>query len=155
MANLEAHAGPLPASSDPVKFSVRLPGIEMLLAAGLVLRLGLAFLPGFAVDMGTFQAWANSLATDGPWNFYNTTSFTDYAPGYMYVLWFIGEANQIFGFSQDQYEYILKIPSIVADIASAFLIYHMLAKQKPGVRLGATALYVFFPAALWIGPIWG
>ncbi|MCH7485061.1 MAG: glycosyltransferase family 39 protein, partial [Chloroflexi bacterium] len=155
MANLEAHAGPPPVPTDLVKFSVRLPGIEMLLVAGLLLRLGLAFLPGFGVDMGTFQAWANSLANDGPWNFYNETSFTDYAPGYMYVLWFIGEANQVFGFSQDQYEYILKIPSIIADIASAFLIYRILADQKPGVRLGATALYVFFPAALWIGPIWG
>jgi len=155
MANLEAHAGPPPASDDLVKFSVRLPGIEMLLAAGLVLRLGLAFLPGFAVDMSTFQSWANNLASDGPWNFYNETSFTDYAPGYMYVLWFIGEANQILSFTPDQYEYILKLPSIVADIASAYLIYLMLARQKPGVRLGATALYVFFPAALWIGPIWG
>ncbi|MCI0831662.1 MAG: hypothetical protein J4N72_03345 [Chloroflexi bacterium] len=155
MANIEAHAGPPPASTDLVKFSVRLPGIEMLLAAGLVLRLGLAFLPGFGVDIGTFQAWSNSLANDGPWNFYNETSFTDYAPGYMYVLWFIGEANQIFGFSQDQYEYILKIPAIIADIASALLIYRILADQKPGVRMGATALYLFFPAALWIGPIWG
>ncbi|HEY5624887.1 MAG TPA: hypothetical protein VIT93_00205, partial [Dehalococcoidia bacterium] len=79
MANLEAHAGPAPASSDLVKFSVRLPGIEILLAAGLALRLGLAFLPGFGVDIGTFQAWSNSLANDGPWNFYNETSFTDYA----------------------------------------------------------------------------
>ncbi len=155
MANIKAHAGPPPAATDLVKFSVRLPGIEMLLAAGLVLRLGLAFLPGFGVDIGTFQAWSNSLANDGPWNFYNETSFTDYAPGYMYVLWVIGEANQIFGFTPDQYEYILKIPSIIADIASAFLIYRLLADQKPGVRLGATALYLFFPAALWIGPIWG
>ena len=155
MANLEAHAGPPPASSELVKFSVRLPGIEILLAAGLLLRLGLAFLPGFGVDIGTFQAWSNSLASDGPWNFYDTTSFTDYAPGYMYVLWFIGEANQTLSFSPDQYEYILKLPSIIADIASAYLIYVMLAQQKPGMRLGATALYVLFPAALWIGPIWG
>ncbi len=155
MANIKAHAGPPPAANDLVKFSVRLPGVEMLLAAGLVLRLGLAFLPGFGVDIGTFQAWSNSLANDGPRNFYNETSFTDYAPGYMYVLWAIGEANQIFGFTPDQYEYILKIPSIIADIASAFLIYRLLADQKPGVRLGATALYLFFPAALWIGPIWG
>ncbi len=171
MANFEAHADPPPASTDLVKFSVPLPGIGMLLAAGLVLRrrpgieillaaglalrLGLAFFPGFGVDIGTFQSWANSLANDGPGNFYNTTSFTDYAPGYMYVLWFIGEANQVFGFSPDQYEYILKLPSIIADIASGYLIYRLLADQKPGVRLGTTALYVFFPAALLIGPIWG
>ncbi|HEY5625662.1 MAG TPA: hypothetical protein VIT93_04150 [Dehalococcoidia bacterium] len=155
MANLEAHAGPPPVSTDLVKFSLRLPGIEILLAAGLALRLGLAFLPGFGVDIGTFQAWANSLANDGPWSFYNETSFTDYAPGYMYVLWFIGEANQVFSFTPDQYEYILKVPSIIADIASAYLIYLMLAQQKPGVRLGATAMYVLFPAALLIGPIWG
>jgi dolichyl-phosphate-mannose-protein mannosyltransferase len=148
---------PLDAAEDPalINFSVRLPGIGILLASGLILRLGLAFLPGFGVDIGTFQAWAGQLATNDPWNFYNTTGFTDYAPGYMYVLWLIGEANEAFHFTPDQYEYIIKIPAIIADIASAWLLYRILENEKPGIRLGAVALYVFFPASLLIGAIWG
>jgi Gpi18-like mannosyltransferase len=126
-----------------------------LLAAGLVLRLGLAFLPGFGVDMGTFEAWSRSLADHHPWNFYNEVGFTDYAPGYMYVLWVIGEANQTFHFTGDQYVYMLKLPSTIADIASAYLLYRILENEKPALRFGAVAFYVFFPAALLIGPIWG
>jgi hypothetical protein len=156
MANIEAYsASPPRESADVFGFSVRLPGIAILLAGGLVLRLALAFLDGFGVDMGTFQAWSNSLATDGPWNFYNEASFTDYAPGYMYVLWFIGEAHERLHFTPAQYEYVIKLPSIIADVASAGLLYVMLKDQRPDVRLGATALYLFFPAALLIGPVWG
>ncbi|MEX0684251.1 MAG: hypothetical protein WD904_05225 [Dehalococcoidia bacterium] len=156
MANLEAHAAGYPLEHDAlISFSVRLPGIAILLATGLILRLSLAFLPGFGVDMGTFMAWSNSLANNHPWNFYQPNMFTDYAPGYMYVLWLIGELNQTFHFTPAQFEYILKMPSIIADLASAFLIYRILDKQSPGARLGAVAFYVFFPAALLIGPIWG
>lgn len=156
MATFQATA-PDNAAGDPalVNFSVRLPGIGILLAAGLLLRLGLAFIPGFGVDVGTFQAWAGQLSTNHPWNFYNETGFTDYAPGYMYVLWLIGEANDTFHFSPSEYDFIIKLPAIIADIASAWLLYRILEKESPGVRLGAVALYVFFPASLLIGAIWG
>ena len=156
MANLQTHAaGSSAEQAALISFSVRLPGLALLLTSGLLLRLGLAFLPGFGVDMGTFMAWSNQLATEHPWNFYNETSFTDYAPGYMYVLWVIGEAHQKFNFTNDQYEYILKMPAIVADIASAYLMYRILDREKPAVRLGAVAIYVFFPPALLIGAMWG
>jgi hypothetical protein len=156
MANLQVQTADASLErSGPISFSVRLPGIAILLAGGLVLRLALAFLPGFGVDLGTFRAWGDSLATEGPWNFYNETSFTDYAPGYMYVLWFIGEMNQIFHFTGEQYEYVLKLPSIIADTASGYLLYRLLDGQRPAMRLGATAVYVLFPAALLIGPVWG
>jgi Gpi18-like mannosyltransferase len=156
MANLEATAGSRGLEPPAlIAFSVRLPGIAIVLSTGLVLRLALALLPGFGVDLGTFQAWANALAADGPWNFYNETGFTDYAPGYMYVLWIIGEANQVFRFTGEQYEYIIKLPSIIADMASAYLLYRILEHEKPWVRLSAAAIYVFFPASLLIGAIWG
>jgi Gpi18-like mannosyltransferase len=155
MAQVEAPVNAPLERLGPISFSVRLPGIALLLAGGLVLQLALAFLPGFGVDMGTFQSWSRNLADNGPWNFYNETSFTDYAPGYMWVLWLLGEANQLLHFTNDQYEYILKLPSIIANVASAYLLYRLLEGQKPGLRLAATALYVLFPAALLIGPVWG
>lgn len=146
----------IPLSARAVRsIRVGLPGIVPVLVAGLVLRLALAFLQAFQIDTGTFQAWANQIAQDDPWNFYDTDFFTDYAPGYMYVLWLFGELNQIFHFSLAEFEYILKLPSIAADIASAYLLYLLLRDQKREYRIGAAALYLLLPPVLLIGPIWG
>ena len=120
-----------------------------------LLRLALASIHGFGIDIGTFQAWSGSLAHQGPWNFYDDGKFTDYAPGYMYVLLLIGKMQQLFNLNDSQFEYVLKIPSIVADIASALLIYRMLDKQRPAVQLFATSVYLFFPCAILVGAIWG
>jgi hypothetical protein len=155
MANLEAQASPLAAPASLMNFNVRVPVLIPLLLAGLVLRLALASIHGFGIDMGTFQSWAGSLAHDGPWKFYQDGKFTDYAPGYMYVLLLIGEMDKILHFSNDQWEYVLKIPSIVADLGGAYLLYRMLDGQKAAVQLVSTAIYIFFPCALLVGAVWG
>ncbi len=136
-------------------FSFALEGIWIVLAAGLVLRLILAFFPGFDVDIDLFRYWSTQLADRGPWHFYDQDFFTDYAPGYMYVLLFFGKLDQLFGFSSGTWEYILKLPSIVADLASAYMIWRLLEGKKPEIRLGAAALYLLLWPVLLIGPIWG
>src|SRR3989442_14150329 len=77
-----------------VDFSFKAPAIVLLLAAGLVLRLVMAKLPGFSSDIAVFHFWSNQLAEHGPWNFYDSDFFIDYAPGYLYILWLIGKLNQ-------------------------------------------------------------
>ena len=153
-ADTESFGRSAPASLS-LPFSFAFPGIWWLLAAGLVLRLGLAFMPGFGVDIGAFHAWSLRLADISAWNFYEPGYFADYAPGYLYVLWFIGELNQVFHFGADTYPYVLKITPIVADVGSAYLLYRFLSGQRESIRLGAAAIYLFFPAALLIGAVWG
>lgn len=156
MANTETAAGSTAQDENSLlDFSFNVPAIGLLLAGGLVLRLILATLPGFGVDIGLFKFWSEQLAERGPWDFYDTDFFTDYAPGYMYVLLFIGKLNQIFDFSDETFEYILKVPATLADVGSAYLLYKVLDNQRMDVRLGAAALWLAFPAALLIGPIWG
>jgi len=148
---------------NPRAIRVGLPGILPILATGLVLRLALAFLQSFQIDTGTFQAWSAQVAIHhvegqgliGPWDFYDTDFFTDYAPGYMYVLWLFGQLNQVFHLSLAEFEYILKLPSIAADIGSAYVLYLLLRDQKHEYRIGAAALYLLFPPVLLIGPVWG
>jgi Gpi18-like mannosyltransferase len=147
--------GTRPPGWASLRFSFAVPAIWPLLVIGLILRLGLAFMPGFGVDIGAFHAWSLRLADIGPWDFYEPGYFADYAPGYLYVLWFIGELNEIFKFGPDTYEYILKLPSIIADIGSAYLLYRFLEGRREDIRLGAAAIYLFFPAALLIGAVWG
>ncbi len=156
MAELEASAtGAQTEDASAISISFRAPAIAFVLAFGLAFRLILATLPGFGVDLGTFQAWANQLAAAGPWNFYDTDFFVDYAPGYLYVLWLIGGLHKLFNFTPEQYEYVLKLPAIAADVAAAFLLYKILDSQKLEIRLGAAALYLLFPAGLLIGAVWG
>ena len=49
---------------------------------------------GFRIDVGDFTAWAHRLASVGPGEFYDPGVFSDYPPGYLYVLWFIGSVGR-------------------------------------------------------------
>ena len=114
----------------------------------------LAAFPGFGSDLGTFQAWSRDLAANGPWNFYDKGSFVDWTPGYLYILWLFGLFDRVLDFSSGQFEYLLKLPPIAADLASVYLLYLLLEGQKPTVRLGAALLYALHPALLLVGPVW-
>ena len=120
-----------------------------------MLRLFLAALPTFSPDADLFRAWAEILARDGPGKFYDSTLFHAYAPGYMYFLWLLGGLNNVFGFSTAEWNYALKLPSIAADLGSAYLLYRFLSERAPDWRSKAPALYLLFPATLMIGPVWG
>lgn len=143
--------------------SVRVPVIRSLLrresivpvlVMGLLLRLVLATFPAFEVDLGTFTAWSRDLGHNGPWNFYHSDSFADWTPGYLYVLTLFGVLDRVFTFDANQYEYLLKLPSIAFDLASVYLLYRLLEGQKPELRFGAAAAYSLSPALLVVGPVW-
>jgi Gpi18-like mannosyltransferase len=145
------------AGTSAIRISFTIPArpIAVILAVGLLVRLIAAALPGFGVDLGTFEGWSVQLAEHGPWDFYTPDPFPDWAPGYLYVLWFVGSLDSIFEFSGHQFWYILKLPAIAVDLASAYLLYRILEGQRDGVRLGAAALYLLHPVVLLVGPVWG
>lgn len=156
MADVELEAAGLPKSrAVSLGFSLTVNGIAVLLLGGLALRLILAFLPGFEADIGLFRFWADRLADSNPWDFYDNAGFIDYTPGYLYLLWLLGELNKLLQFSPDTYEYLLKLPPIAADLATAYVIYRLLDRQKQELRLAAAGVYVLFPPALLIGSVWG
>lgn len=125
------------------------------LAGGLVLQLLLALLPGFPTDIGFFHFWADRIASNGPEDFYAPGEFHDYPPGYMWVLWLYGDLDETLGFSDGQFEYLLKLPSIAANVGSAYLLYKFLAGRTRVRPIGAAALWLIFPPLLLIGPVWG
>ncbi len=125
------------------------------LAGGLVLRLLLATLPGFPTDIGFFEFWARQIASNGPEDFYAPGEFHDYPPGYMWVLWLFGDIDETVRFSEGQWEYLLKLPAIIADLGSAYLLYLFLRGRTVAPPIGAAALYLVFPPTLLIGAVWG
>ncbi|MGH2489576.1 MAG: hypothetical protein ACRDFR_08170, partial [Candidatus Limnocylindria bacterium] len=73
--------------------------LVVLLLLGLALRILVAavILPqsGLHNDITAFSAWALRLADVGPGEFYAPGYFADYPPGYMYVLWVLGEISRL------------------------------------------------------------
>jgi hypothetical protein len=92
-----------------------------LLAAGLILRALLAFVlfpkEGFSTDMQLFAGWATTLARVGPGSFYASAAGADYPPGYLYILWLLGNAPA------SALPLLLKVPAILADLGIALVLY--------------------------------
>lgn len=131
----------------------------LLFALAFVLRLIAAgFSHGFDNDTACFAAWAERMFHLGPRNFYSDTIFTDYPPGYMYLLYPVGALRALLNveYGSAGHLILLKLPAIVCDMACGLLLY-----REAGRRLGdlkpllLTAAYLFNPAVLLNSSVWG
>lgn len=117
-----------------------------------------ALYPGYAIDIGCFKAWANAASAHGPAGFYGSLDFADYPPGYMYVLWVPGFLRSLFSIDYDSslYTVMIKLPSIIAEVAAAALLYRI-AKRESGTRFGllCASLILFNPALFFNSSVWG
>ena len=115
-----------------------------------MLRLLLAALPGFPTDIGFFKFWAEQLASRGPEDFYAPGEFHDYPPGYMWVLWLFGEFDEAVGLSEGQWEYLLKLPAILVDLGSAYLLYLFLRGRTVVPPITSAGKRLAICPALWM-----
>jgi predicted membrane-bound dolichyl-phosphate-mannose-protein mannosyltransferase len=129
--------------------SFRISPILAVLGLGLIVRIILGFFGTLNLDQGTFIGWSNSLIGNDFSNFYK--GWSDYLPGYIYILWFLGKVR---GFIPNVLLY--KLPAIFADLATGFLIYKIVGKFKDKKwALIASSLYIFNPAILSNSTLWG
>ena len=132
--------------------------IAILIATGIALRLIIAYvlLPagsGFGVDVGAFRYWADNLAQQGPFGFYDRGFFADYTPGYLYVLWLVGIVGRALGGIGD----LIKLPAIIADGIMAYLVWSMVRELGGGRRaaLIGAAFVLFNPVTWFDSAAWG
>lgn len=125
----------------------------LLLLSAFILRIFLAPFGTLENDFYTFFSWSRRLAQDGFLNFYR--EWSDYLPGYLYILWFLGKVNQ--NFPNLSIFLLYKLPAIAADIGTGFLIYRgvLLLKGKNKLGLWACAGYLFNPAIIANSALWG
>lgn len=113
---------------------------------------------GYEVDMNCFLAWADMVYENGFSEFYNLEAFTDYPPGYMYVLFLIGAIRDVFGIGQTSALSILltKLPAICMDMATGWLIFKIASKRlkATGAAL-VSGIYLITPAVFYDSVIWG
>lgn len=127
--------------------------------AGLSFLVRLPLFPAvpFEVDMGDFKAWSMDILQNGPRNFYKPGVFCDYPPFALYILWFIGSLSKLFGVINNDvmFTFFIKLPSLLFDIGTAWLIYAILRRKRPIFGMVLATVYMFLPPVIYNSSYWG
>src|SRR5207249_10433304 len=136
---------------------IQVTALLTILAASAVMRASLLPVAGSA-DLFLLRAFAERLADVGPHDYY-LANYQHYLPGYLYILWGIGELFQLTPVrtaSDTTHIIILKLPANVFDSATAILVFEILRKRSSGYLAPlAAGLYLFNPAIFYNSAIWG
>lgn len=132
--------------------------LVLLLACALAVRIIVACsTEGHSTDINCFKSWAQMAYGGGLSSFYGSEAFTDYPPGYMYVLWVIGMLQSVFGldYMSTAYTLIVKLPAIICDIAAVWLVYSLVEKKvNSTAALCCSLLYALNPAVIINSAAW-
>jgi Gpi18-like mannosyltransferase/predicted membrane-bound dolichyl-phosphate-mannose-protein mannosyltransferase len=130
-----------------------------ILFAGFLIRLLFIHADGFKNDVGTFEAWALTLAEHPMREFYDKAGFADYPPGYFFVLWGVGHFYKFFVHDDPGYnilKILVKLPAILMDLVDGYLIFALVRRFASSAwAFAAMALFVFNPAVIFISAYWG
>ncbi len=151
----------------------------LLFACALLLRLFAAALSeGFGSDTACFAAWGERMFSEGAGGFYSSDVFTDYPPGYMYILWIVGAIRNLFRLEYYSVFHLilLKLPAICCDLALGYLIYtagcrylpsadspKSHTEKTPAVKTDSVpptvfflcAIFLFHPSIIINSSVWG
>ena len=133
--------------------------VFFIITLGLLVRVAASALPiYFESDMACFTGWAGLLFDKGLSNFYISEMFTDYPPGYMYILFLVGGVLDSFGIDPSSFAGFLvtKLPAMLCDLALGVFIFKLAEKRtsKPTATV-LSFLYIFNPAVILISACWG
>lgn len=124
-----------------------------VLGVGFFLRMAIAPWISGHMDLMLFRNWATT-AADSLTGFY-TNGSSDYPPFYIYILYVIGKIGSTDAFSPYM-SVLLRLPNILADIATAYMLYRLASKRVGfGIGIGLALFYVFNPAVFINSTFWG
>ncbi len=129
----------------------------IIISSAFIFRLILANFGTLWLDMNSWLGWSSRLITVGFKKFYE--SWCDYLPSYLYVLWGLGKIREFLVNLNIQIPTLIiyKLPSILADLGTAFLIFKISFEKKRFGRwpLILVVLYLFNPAIFANSTLWG
>jgi len=134
-----------------------------MLVLGFVARMLFIGASGFHNDISAFEAWSLVLTEHPLSQFYASTSFADYPPGYFFVLIVIGwfykgliGLHLIAPASYGVLAKLVKLPAIAMDLVDTWLIFALVRRYaSERTALIAAGLFAFNPAAIYISAYWG
>ncbi len=126
-------------------------GYAILLIAALAYRIAIGIVvEGYQVDVNCFRAWGNTMSSVGAAQFYQSTSFCDYTPAYIYVMGFADWLADLGGNPVMEAFYHKLVP-ILCDIIGAYLIYHFARGEKFSRKQAELlSLFVAFNPAMFL-----
>lgn len=133
-------------------------GISVLFFSALVLRLFFALIcQGFSSDISCFYCWALRAFEGGLPGFYSEEYFSDYPPGYIYILYFAGALLSLFksSFLSPSSLIIIKLPAIICDLITGLLVYRYASKRNNSMAVLLAAFYLLDPAIIQNSSVWG
>lgn len=131
--------------------------LAAVLAVALRAIVALTF-EGYATDIGCFKGWSIAVYENGLANFYTSGMFADYPPGYMYVLYVLGFFRELLAIDSGSplFTLMIKLPSIIAEVITAIIIYRIAAKQTNRVFALLCGVFLLFnPAMFFNSGVWG
>lgn len=133
--------------------------IILILLFAFIVRVYISsMITGYPTDMACWTAWSNSAVEGGLFKIYSNVSFLDYPPGYIFVLYVIGNFAKILniGIGSEAYNLILKAPAIISDVVMGWILYRLCAKKLlPTMGLVIAFLYIFNPLVILDSAAWG
>ena len=148
-----------PSLKNPQKSNPKTLTVIILLVCSFILRVVIsASIVGHSTDINCFKSWADMAYNDGLSNFYTSDVFTDYPPGYIYVLWLIGAIKYVFNIADLSaiHLVLLKLPAIICDLVTGWFLFDLLKKRVNTTLASCTAfLYLFNPAIVINSSAWG
>ncbi len=127
-----------------------------LTAIWLVKEMVLPLLPGFGIDVGTYQAWAGRMVEVGPARMYQEGYFLDYPPGYLYALWFVGAIGGLAGVGGEAFRQMTESPALVADFLLALVAFAYVRRSASlTLSFAAMLMVALNPGMLFESVVWG
>jgi Gpi18-like mannosyltransferase len=131
--------------------------VTVLLVVAFLVRFVFFSNQGYQIDTTDFRAWFQRAAEVGPRVFYSNNYWCDYPPFNIYFFWGFGLlAKSLSVLGSSLFTYVMKLPSNLFDLATAFLIFGFVRKRLTlKLSLFAMALYAFNPAVIFNTALWG
>ena len=139
--------------------------LGIILAVGFVMRLGFAFSAGNEYDIGVNQGWAHSAAELGIVRSYQAqvdgTMLPNYPPLSIMVFAVTGHAYRLlvshtYDVHLPAYRLAIKLPAIIADIASCVLLFFLFRRLRGRHwGLAAALIYALHPVVIYDSAVWG
>lgn len=126
--------------------------IFILLLIAFVMRVFLYPYLTYTLDHNTFIAWGR-IASDVGFNNFYTSTWSDYLPGYIYVLGLLAKVEKL---EIVPVELLFKLPAIIGDLLTGGLIYLIVKRNyKKSLALFASFIFLFNPAVFANSTLWG
>ncbi|OGE26698.1 hypothetical protein A3C26_01035 [Candidatus Daviesbacteria bacterium RIFCSPHIGHO2_02_FULL_39_12] len=130
--------------------------VSILILLGLAIRLLFLPLPGFNIDVNDWFAWATRLSHFDFSHFYSKDIFSDYTPGYLYILSVLGFLKNLLRVTDSYFYLLLKIPAIVSELVIGLILYKESKKYvSEKLALLASAFILLTPALIFNSAVWG